>query len=136
MEPLNPPTWFVHPPPGEHLATLEGVPEDEWRAEPDITPEEFLRRLTRLAQGTSQACSYRSQELYFRMAQTVKETLTGYEEEQRVQYGENAVHLDRDLVGPLIATFVYLKRELQVTRDSRQQAWDREVDAKFPTQGG
>ncbi len=41
--PLRPPTWVIHPPPGQHLATLEGVPEDEWQAEPDITPEELLR---------------------------------------------------------------------------------------------
>ena len=84
-----------------------------------------------MARGTSQACSHRSQELYFRMIQTLKETIKAYEDEQGVQYGENAVHLDRDLVGPILATFVHLQRELQVTRDSRQQAWDREVDAKI-----
>ncbi len=43
VDPLRPPTWAVRPPPGQHLATLEGVPEDEWRAEPNITPEELLR---------------------------------------------------------------------------------------------
>ncbi len=43
VDPLNPPTWVVHPPPGRHLATLEGVSEDEWRAEPDITPDELFR---------------------------------------------------------------------------------------------
>ena len=129
VDPLRPPTWVVHPPPGRHLATLEGVSEDEWRAEPDITPDELFRRLTRLVRGTSQACSYRSQELYFQMIQVFKETIQDYEDEQGVQYGENAVHLDRDLVGTILATFVHLKRELQVARDSRQQAWDREVDA-------
>ncbi len=65
VEPLRPPTWVMRPPPGWHLATLEGIPVDEWSAEPDITLEELLRRLTKVARGTSQACSYRSQELYF-----------------------------------------------------------------------
>ncbi len=130
VDPLRPPTWVVCPPPGRHLATLEGVQEDEWRAEPDITPEELLRRLTTMARGTSQACSHRSQELYFLMIQVFKETIKNYEDEQGIQYSENAINMDRDLVGPLIATFVHLQRELQVSRDSRQLAWDREVDAK------
>ncbi len=65
VEPLRPPTWVVRPPPDRHLATLEGIPVDEWPAELYITPEELLRRLTTVARGTSQACSYRSQELYF-----------------------------------------------------------------------
>ena len=43
VDPLRPPTWVVRPPPGQHLATLEGVPENEWPAEPDITPDELLR---------------------------------------------------------------------------------------------
>ncbi len=43
VDPLRPPTWVVHPPPGQHLATLEGVSEEEWQAEADITPEELLR---------------------------------------------------------------------------------------------
>ncbi len=84
-----------------------------------------------MAQGTSQACSHRSQELYFRMIQTLKETVKAYEDEQGVQYGENAVHLDCDLVGTILVTFVHLQRELQVARDSRQQGWDREVDARM-----
>ncbi len=130
VNPLMPPEWVVRCPPGRHLATLEGVAEGEWQAEPDITPEELFRRLTMLARGTSQACSHCSQELYFRMIQVLKGTIKDYEDEQGIQYGTNAIHLDRDLVGPLIATFVHLQRELQVTRDSRQEAWDREVDAK------
>ena len=130
VDPLRPPTWVIRSPPGRHLATLEGVAEDEWQAEPDITPEELLRRLTVMARGTSQACSHRSQELYFRVSQVLKETIKDYEDQQGVQNGKNAVHLDRDLVGPLIATFVQLQRELQVARDSRQLAWDREFDAK------
>ena len=128
VDPLRPPTWVVRSPPGQHLASWEGVSASEWRAEPDITPGELFRRLTQLARGTSQACSYRSQELYFRRAQALKEALTGYEDEQGIQYGENAVHMDRDIVGPLIATFVHLQRELQVTSDSRQQASDCEVN--------
>ncbi len=59
-----------------------------------------------------------------------KETIKNYEEEQGLQYQENHVHLDRDLVGPLIATFAHLQRELQTVRESRQMAWDREVGAK------
>ena len=131
VEPLRPPTWVVRPPPGQHLATLEVIPVDKWSSEPDITPEELLRWLTEVVRGTSQACSYRSQELYFRVIQVAKETIKNYEEEQGLQYQENHVHLDRDLVGPLIATFAHLQRKLQVVRQSRQMAWDREVDAKI-----
>ncbi len=126
-----PPEWVVRRPPGQHLDTLEGVPEGEWRAEPDIMQEELFRWLTQIARGTSQACSYRSQELYFQMAQALKETMQGYEDEQGVQYGENAVHMDRDLVGSVLATCVHLQRELQVAKDSRQLAQDREVDANI-----
>ena len=60
-----------------------------------------------------------------------KETIKNYEDEQGIQYGKNAVHLDCALMGPLIATFTHLQRELQVVRDSRQLAWDREVAAKI-----
>ena len=52
------------------------------------------------------------------MIQVVKETIKNYEDDQGIQYGENTVHLDRALVGPLIATFAHLQRELQVVRDS------------------
>ncbi len=96
--------------------------------------EELFRRLTQIARGTSQACSYRSQELYFRMVQALKETLKDYEDEQGVQYSENAVYLDRDLVGSVIATFAHLQRELRVAGDSRQLARDREVDANIQRQ--
>ncbi len=129
VEPLRPPTWVVYPPPGQHLATLEGVPVDEWPAEPDITPDELLRRLTVMAQGTSQGCSYCSQGLYFQVIQVVKETIKKYQEEQGLQYRENPVHLDCDLVGPIIATFAHHQRELCTARDERHAAWDREVDA-------
>ncbi len=84
-----------------------------------------------MARGTSQACSYRSQELYFRMVQALKEAVKDYEDEQGVQYGENAVHLDRDLVGPVLATFAHLQREHRVTGDSRQLARDHEVNANI-----
>ncbi len=84
-----PPTWVIRHPPGQHLDTLEGEPEGEWRAEPDITPRELFRRLTQIAQGTSQARSYHSQEMYFEMMQTFKETIKGYEDRQGIQYNEN-----------------------------------------------
>ncbi len=73
VEPLKPPTWVVYPPPGQHLATLQVVSVDEWLAEPDITPDELLRRLITMAQGTSQACSYRSQKLYFQIIRKYEE---------------------------------------------------------------
>ena len=92
VEPLRPPTWVIRPPPGQHLATLEGVPVDEWPAEPDITPDELLRRLTVMARSTSQACSYRSQESYFQNIQVVKEAIQRYEEAQGLQYHERPVH--------------------------------------------
>ncbi len=85
VDPMRPPTWVVRSPPGRHLATLEGVSEDEWQAEPDITPEELFMRLTVMARGTSQACSHRSQELYFGMIQVIKETIKNYEDEQGVR---------------------------------------------------
>ena len=131
VEPLRPPTWVVYPPPGQHLATLEGVSVDEWPAEPDITPDELLRWLTTVVRGTSQACTYHSQELYFQVIQVVKETIRKYEEEQGLQYRENPVHLDHDFVGPIIATFAHYQRELRAARDERQAAWDREVDANI-----
>ena len=65
------------------------------------------------------------------MILALKETVQGYEDEQGIQYGENAVRMDRDLVGPIMATFVHLQRELQVTSDSRKLASDREVDANI-----
>ncbi len=48
----------------------------------------------------------------------VKETIKNYEDQKGLQYQENRVHLDRDLVGPLIATFAHLQRELQTVRES------------------
>ncbi len=101
----------------------------EWSVEPDITPDELLRQLTRMARGTSQACSYRSQELYFQKSQKVKEAMRDYEDGQGLLYQEAPVHLDRDLVGPLLATFVHLQRELRMAREEWQTAWDRQVDA-------
>ncbi len=83
-----------------------------------------------MARGTSQACSYRSQESYFQNIQVVKETIQRYEDAQGLQYHERPVHLDRDLVGPITATFAHHQRELHVARDERQVVWDQEVDAK------
>ncbi len=77
-----------------------------------------------VARGTSQPCSYRSQELYFQMIQVVKETIRKYEEEQGLQYHDNPVHLDCDLVGPILATFAHHQRELRAARDAQQTAWD------------
>ncbi len=65
------------------------------------------------------------------MAQAWKETMKGYEDEQGVQYSENAVHVDRDLVGSVMATIAHLQRELRVAGDSQQLARDREVDANI-----
>ena len=110
---------------------LEGVSVVEWHAETDITLDELLRRLTVMAQGTSQACSYQSQELYFQIIQVVKETLRTYEEEQGLQYNEKPVHLDRDLVGPILATFVHHQRELRMAKDAKQAVQDREVYAQI-----
>ncbi len=47
------------------------------------------------------------------------------------KYHERPVHLDRDLVGPIIATFAHHQRELSVDREERQAAWDRKVDANI-----
>ena len=98
---------------------LEGVSVDEWQAEPDLTPDELLRRLTVVARGTSQACSYRSQESYFQTIQVVKETIRRYEDAQGFQYHEKPVHLDHDIVGPILATFVHYQRELRAAEDAR-----------------
>ncbi len=119
MDPLKLPTWVVHPPSGQHLATLEGVPVDEWQAEPNITPDELLWRLTMVARGTSQACSYRSQELYFRTIQVVKGTIQRHKDEQGLQYHEKPVHLDHAIVGLILATFIHHQRELRAAKDAR-----------------
>ena len=52
-----------------------------------------------------------------------------YEDGQGLLYQEQPVHLDRDLVGPMLATFVHLQRELRTARVERQAAWDRQVNA-------
>ncbi len=72
VEPLRPPMWVFHRPPGQHLATLEGAPVDEWCAVPDITPDRLFQQLTMLVKGTSQACSYQSHKWYFRHSQLFK----------------------------------------------------------------
>ncbi len=52
-----------------------------------------------------------------------------YEDGQGLLYQEQPVHLDRDLVGPMLATFVHLQRELRAVREERQAAWDQQVNA-------
>ncbi len=46
-----------------------------------------------------------------------KKIIRKYEEEQGLQYRENLVHLDRALVGPILATFDYHQRELGVAKE-------------------
>ncbi len=58
VEPLPQPTWVVHKPSGQHLATMESAPVGQWRVEPNVTSDQLFRQLTQLAKGTSQACSY------------------------------------------------------------------------------
>ncbi len=118
VDPLKLPTWVVHPPPGQHLATLEGVLVDEWQAGPDITPDELLRRLTVVARGKSQACGYHSQDLYFRTIQVVKEAIQRYKDDQGLQHHEKPVHLDHAIVGLILATFVHYQRELRAAEDA------------------
>ncbi len=128
VDPLNPPTWVVRRPPGQHLATLEGAPIAKWRAEPNITADELL--LTTLAEGTSQACSYRSQESYFRTIQLVKEAIQRYEDAQGLQYRENPVHLDSEIAGLIPVIVTHLQWELREAKDRWQDVSDREVDAR------
>ncbi len=128
MEPLRPPTWVVHPPPGQHLATLTGAPFGEWCTEPNITSEQLFRQLTKFAKGTSQACSYQSQESYFKHSQLFKETAQSYENHQELI--NKPVHLDSEIAGSIIATVTQLQRELREAKHARQEAKDREVDAK------
>ncbi len=71
-----------------------------------------------MAKGTSQACSYRSQESYFRHSQLLKETMYNYE----------AFHLDSDIARLIIATVAHLQQELQETKDERQKANDQAID--------
>ncbi len=130
VDPLNPPAWVVRHPPGQHLAMLEGAPVDEWRAEPNITVDELLRQPTTLAESTSQACSYHSQESYFLNIQVVKETIQRYEDEQGLQYHEKPVHLDSAITGPITATIIHLQRELCAAGNAWQEAEDRAVDAQ------
>ncbi len=58
--------------------------------------EQLLRQLTVLVKGTSHACSYHSQESYFRNSQLFKEAMHGYENEQGLQYSEQPIHLDSE----------------------------------------
>ncbi len=60
----------------------------------------------------------------------VKETIRRYEDAQGLQYHEKPVHLDRAIVGLILATFVHHQRKLCAAEDARQAAQDREVDAQ------
>ncbi len=113
VEPLLPPTWVVQPPAGQHLATLEGSPVGEWCTDSNITSNQLFRQLTELVRRTSQACSYRSQESYFRHSQQFKETMHSYEAEQGLQYCERPVHLGSGIAGSIIVTVAQLQWELQ-----------------------
>ncbi len=118
MESLYPPTWVVHRPPVQHLAILQGAPVDEWHTEPDITQDQLFHQLTTLVKGTSQACSYRSQESYFRHSQLFKETMQSYENEQGFLYHDRPVHLDSDIAGLIMATVAHLQWELREAKDA------------------
>ena len=52
-----------------------------------------------------------------------------YEDAQGLLYQEQPVHLDSDLIGPMLATFVHLQRELSTALEERQMAWDQRVNA-------
>ncbi len=127
--PLPPPEWSVSMPSGRHLSTMEGALVAEWHPAPSVTPDELLRQLTRLAQGTSPACSYHSQESYFWHSQRLKETVREYKAEQGRQYHEKLANLDSEIAGPIIATVTHLQQELQAAKDGQQAVNDRAFDA-------
>ncbi len=97
--------------------------------QPKVTPDELLRQLTQLAQGTRQGCSYQSQESYFRHSQRVKEAIHDYEAEQGHQHRHGPVHLDSELAGPILATVVHLQQSPRAAKDGRQVAQDHAYDA-------
>ncbi len=129
VEPLLPPTWVVYPTPGQHLASPEGAPVDEWLAEPNITLEQLFRQLTELAKCTSQACIYQSQESYFRHSQQFKQNMHSYEAEQGLQYRERPVHLDSEIEGSIIATVTNCSGSYERPK-MHDEGKDLEVDAK------
>ena len=86
MAPLLPPEWTVSAPPGRHLSMVEGALVDQWRPQHEVTPDELLRQLTRLAHGTHQGCSYQSHKYYFRHSQRIKEVIRDYQADQGHQY--------------------------------------------------
>ncbi len=126
---LHPPEWSVHKLPGMHLSTMEGAPVDEWHAVPDVTSDELLRQLTHLAKGTSQACSYQSQESYFRHSPWFKEAIHDYKAEQGHQYRDSPVHEGSEIVGSIIATVTHLQQELQESKNGQQAVNDCTYDA-------
>ncbi len=112
VDPLLSREWSVAVPPGRHLPMLEGASVDQWRPQSVVTLDEYLRQLTLLAQVTSQACRYQSQESYFRHSQRLKEAIHDYEAEQGHQYREKPLHLDGEIAGPILATVTHLQQSL------------------------
>ncbi len=129
VDPLPPPEWSVPKPPSMHLSSMEDDPVDKWRPAPQVTPDELLQQLTQFAQGTSQACSYHSQEFYFRHSQWIKESVHDDEAEQGHQYRKGPVHVDSEIVGPIITTVTHLQWELQVAKDGQQTVNDLAFEA-------
>ncbi len=70
------------------------------------------------------------------MTQVAKETIKNYEEEQGLQYQENHAHLDRDLVGPLIATFAHFQRDLTNGQRIMTNSVGSRGRRQSPPQGG
>ncbi len=66
VDPLMPPEWSVSKPPGQHHSVVEDALADRWRAQPEIMLDQLLQQLDHFARGMRQACSYHSQESYFR----------------------------------------------------------------------
>ncbi len=130
VDPLLPPEWSVSVPPGRHFSTLEGAPVEQWRSQPEVTPNELLRQLIRLTQGTHQGCSCQSQESYFIHSQRIKEAIHDYEAEQGHQYRKWVpVHLHGELAGTNLATVVHLQQSLRVAQGGQQSAQDHVFDA-------
>ncbi len=54
-----------------------------------------------------------------------------YEAEQGLQYRERPVYLDSEIAGSIIVNVAQKQRELQETKDERQEVRDREVNANI-----
>ncbi len=108
---------------------MKGAPVGKLCAESDVTSDALLRQLTQLARGTSQACSYQSQESYCRHSQRFKESIHGYKAELGHQYHDGPVNVDGEVVGPIIGTVTHLQRELREAKAGEQAASDQAYDA-------